>query len=245
MPDRRMVVALVAVMTAALGLVLVERVGATYRDGLDVTVDAAQVTALGISSARALAEEVAGLAATTALVVDQAGDVVRDTSDVAADLATALQTNLAGGVDGTAGVADDLARFIEVVERLIPGNRDSLAEDLRRVADGLGPLPDQLRVLGQRLAATSDRLTDVAPAIDTAANRVEEVSRRLVDALDTLDEAALLADETAQRARDARDRADGDLWIARALVVLIIGAFGLLAVTGTRAGSGQSPIEAT
>lgn len=245
MPDRRVVAALVAVLATGLGLVLVERVGATYRDGLDVTVDAAQVTSVGISSARALAEEVAGLAANTALVVDQASDVVRDSADVTADLAVALQSNLAGGVDGTAGVADDLARFIEVVERLIPGNRDSLAEDLRRVADGLAPLPDQLRVLGQRLDATSDRLADVAPAIDTAAIRVDDVSRRLIDALSTLDEAALLAEQTAQRALDARDRADGDLWIARALVVLIIGAFGLLAVTGTRAGSRQPPMDAT
>lgn len=96
-----------------------------------------------------------GLVLNTAVVVDRAGDVVRETTDVTADLATALQTNLAGGVDGTAGVADDLARFVEVVERFIPGNRDSLAEDLRRVADGLAPLPNQLRVLGQRLGATS------------------------------------------------------------------------------------------
>ena len=184
-----------------------------------------------------------GLVLNTAVVVDRAGDVVRETTDVTADLATALQTNLAGGVDGTAGVADDLARFVEVVERFIPGNRDSLAEDLRRVADGLAPLPNQLRVLGQRLGATSNQLEDVAPAIDAAARRVDEVSRRLVDALSTLDDAAVLAEQTAQRARDARDRAGGDLWIARALVVLVAGAFWLLAVTGTR--TGQSLSDAT
>lgn len=243
MSRQRLVAALVTLVAAVLGLVLVERVGTTYRDGLDVTVDAAQVTAVGISSARALAEQVAGLAANTALVVDRAGDVVRDTTDVTADLATALQTNLAGGVDGTAGVADDLARFIEVVERFIPGNRDSLAEDLRRVADGLAPLPEQLRVLGKRLDATSDRLDDIAPALDAAADRVDEVSRRLADALVTLDEATVLAEQTAQRAEDAHNRAGGDLWIARALVVLVAGALWLVAAVGTR--PGQSPSDAT
>ena len=232
-----------AVVAALLGLALVERVGTTYRDGLTVTVDAAELTVVGIESARALAEDVAGLAATTAVVVDRAGDTVRDAAGTTADLGAALRTNLAGGVEGTAGVADDLADFIEVVERLIPGNRDSLAEDLRRVADGLEPLPDQLRVLGDDLAAASARLVDVSPAIDTAALRLTDVSQRLEAVLTTLDDAVELAAATLGRAQEARDRASGDLWIARVLVVLFVSALWWVAAVGPR--SGHSASDAT
>lgn len=149
------VVSALALVTALLGLVLVDRLGTTYRDGLEVTADAADVTVAGIAAARSLAEEMAGLAGTTARVVGQAGGVVREGAASTTEVAGALRTNLAAGVDGTAGVADDLAAFIEFVERLIPGNRDSLAEDLRRVADGLEPVPDQLRQLGDDLATTA------------------------------------------------------------------------------------------
>lgn len=214
-----------AVIAALLGLVLVERLGTTYTDGLDVTVDAAALTVVGIEAARDLADEVAGLASTTAVVVDRAGDAVREGAGTTADIAVALRTNLAGGVDGTAGVADDLAGFIEFVERLIPGSRDSLAEDLRRVADGLEPLPDQLRAVGDDLAVASDRLVDVSPAIDTAAVRLSEVADRLAGALTTLDDAVALAEQSRERAQQARDRADGDLWLARVLVLLVTAGF--------------------
>ena len=224
--NRRMLVATaMTVVAAVLGLVLVERLGTTYTDALDVTVDAAELSVVGIEAARDLAVEVAGLASTTAVVVDRAGDAVREGAGTTADIATALRTNLAGGVDGTAGVADDLAAFIEFVERLIPGSRDSLAEDLRRVADGLEPLPDQLRAVGDDLAVASDRLVDVSPAIDTAALRLADVAERLEAALVTLDDAVTLAEQSRERATQARDRADGDLWLARALVLLLATAF--------------------
>lgn len=223
-----------AVVTAVLGLALVQRLGATYSDGLDVTVEAAELTVVGLESARSLAEEVAQLAATTAVVIDGAGDVVREGAGTTADLATALQTNLADGVDGTSGVADGLAGFIEFVERLIPGNRDSLAEDLRQVADGLAPLPSQLRSLGDDLAVTSRRLVQVSPAIDTAAVRLQEVAKRLDTAVTTLDEAVAVAEQSLDRAVQARERADGDLWIARGLVVSFVALFWLFAVTARR-----------
>jgi len=235
MTRRHLVASALGLVAAVLGLMLVERLGTTYADGLDVTVEAAELTVVGRESARSLAEEVAGLAATTAVVVDRAGDVVRKGAGTTADTATALRTNLADGVDGTAGVADGLAGFIEFVERLMPGNRDSLAEDLRLVADGLQPLPGQLRALGDDLAITADRLVDVAPAIDDAAVRLEGVARRLDTALVTLDDAVVLAEASLDRALQARDRADGDLWIARILVVLFVVAFWALAVSGRRA----------
>lgn len=247
MNRRQSVAAVITIVITVLALALVERLGTTYREGLDVTADAADVTVAGISSARALAAEVAELAAATATVIDSVAEVVRDGAATSSDVGEALRSNVADGIVGTSGVADDLAQFIEFLERLIPGNRDSLAEDLRRVADGLAPLPDQLRDLGDGLTATADRLEASAPGVVAAGGQLANVARRLDDAVKTLDTAEALAEQLADQADDARRRADGDVWSARLLVVLVVGGGGL-AVTAGQAGrqSGrQSSNEAT
>jgi len=232
MTRRPLVVSALALVTALLGLMLVERLGTTYRDGLDVTADAADVTVAGITAARSLTIEVAELAAATATVVEGVGQAIGDGATTTAQVGEALRSNVAQGVDGTAGVANDLAAFIEFLERLIPGNRDSLAEDLRSVADGLEPLPGQLRRLGADLSATSGRLDASVPAVETAATQLTEVAQRLAEATTTLEAAQDLAAQLAERAEAARRRADGDLWIARLMVVLLCGGVWLVAATG-------------
>lgn len=232
MTRRHIVVTAAALASMVPGLVLVERLGTTYRDGLEVTADAADVTVAGITAARSLAIEVAELAAATANVVEGVGQAIGDGATTTAQVGEALRSNVAQGVDGTAGVADDLAAFIEFLERLIPGNRDSLAEDLRSVADGLEPLPGQLRRLGADLTATSGRLDASVPAIETAATQLTEVAQRMAEAAATMEAAQDLATQLSERAEAARHRADGDLWIARLIVVLLCGGVWLVATTG-------------
>lgn len=141
-------VALLAVVGTVVALVLVQRIGSTYRDGLEVTRDGAEVATVGTSSARQLASDVAELARAASSGLDQAQRLVELAVESTGDVGVALGTNLAQSVEGTANIANGMAGLIEAIERLIPGDSQSLAEDLRALAEGLEPVPDQLRSLG-------------------------------------------------------------------------------------------------
>ena len=82
------------------------------------------------------------LAEATAEGLDQTELIVELASESVADVGTAMGSNLADGVEGTASIADGMAELIETIERFIPGDSESLAEDLRALSDGLEPVPE-------------------------------------------------------------------------------------------------------
>jgi len=215
-------VAVLAVIGTVLGLLLVQRVGTTYRDGLAATADGADVAALGASSAEVLAGDIVDLADAAGRSIDEAREFVIIASGTTADLGDALATNIADGVSGTSNIADDLASFIESIERFIPGNRDSLAEDLRLLSDGLAPVPDQLRSLGEELVASAVSLDLAADTLTGISVQLDQVELSIGEARTALVEVEDLSADVAERARRGLDRSDTDLMLVR-LLVLVLG----------------------
>jgi methyl-accepting chemotaxis protein len=228
-------VAVLAVIGTVLALLLTQRLGTTYRDGLAVTADGAEVAALGASSAEDLAVDLLSLADSAGASLEQARDLVLVASDVTADLGTALGTNVADGVAGTSSIADRMAGFIETIERFIPGDSDSLAEDLRTLSDGLEPVPDQLRSLASQLEDSSAELDAAAASLDDIADQLAALSASVDEARVALAEVETLSVDVAARANAALDRSGTDLWLVRLLLLVIgLGVAGA-AIAGHRA----------
>lgn len=242
-------VAALAVVGTILALMLTQRLGTTYRDGLEITGDGAQVAALGATSAEDLATDLLGLVDSSRTSLAEARDLVLVASDVTDDLGTALGTNVADGVAGTSSIADSMAGFIEAIERFIPGDSDSLAEDLRKLSDGLEPVPDQLRSLASQLADSSIELEVAAASLDSITDTLAQLAVSIREAQGALAEVETLALDVSARATAALDRSDTDLWLVR-LLVLVLGmgvagaaiagsrAVGLLAARGTPGAGG-------
>lgn len=220
-------VAVLAVVGTVVAMMLTQRLGTTYRDGLGVTADGAEVATVGATSAATLASNLLMLADSANASLDQARGLALVASDSTADLSVALGTNIAEGISGTASIADSMAGFVETIERFIPGDSDSLAEDLRRLADGIGPVPDQLRSLASQLEASSIELDAAAATIATITLQVGDLTGSIAEARTALVEVERLSIDVAERARAALDRSRTDLWLVR-LLVLVVG----LAVTG-------------
>jgi hypothetical protein len=222
----RHLLAAVAVLGAVgmvLGMFLVERVGATYRDGLEVTADGATIASLSASNAESLAGDLVDLIGTSSTSLDEARDLVLSAATTADQLGTAFGTNIADAVTGTSSIADRLASLIEAIERFIPGDSDSLAEDLRTLSDGLEPVPDQLRTLGDQLATSSDTLDDAAATLADVVAQLDGLALSVDTARDRLLEVQRLSTDVSERAAKALDRSRTDLWLVR-LLVLVIGA---------------------
>ena len=215
-------VAVLALVGTVLGLLLVQRLGVTYRDGLALTSDGAAVAAASAESAAALAADVASLAEAATVTLEQTQAILASASDSADGVGVAMGTNLADGVSATANIANGMAGFIAAIERLIPGNSQSLAEDLRTLADGLENVPQQLRDLGDQLVATSEELTTTAESLAPIGDTLDELATSIGDAQATLAEVQALALDVEQRADDALDRSNTDLWLMR-LMVLVLG----------------------
>ena len=228
-------VAVLAVVGTILALLLVQRLGTTYRDGLDITADGARVAALGATSAEDLATDLLALVDSSGTSLAEARDLILVASDVTADLGTALGTNVADGVAGTSSIADSMAGFIEAVERFIPGNRDSLAEDLRTLSDGLEPVPDQLRSLSTQLDDSSIELEAAAASLDAITDTLDQLTVSIREAQVALAEVETLSQEVSVRATAALDRSGTDLWLVRLLVLVLgLGVAGA-AIAGNRA----------
>jgi ABC-type transporter Mla subunit MlaD len=214
------VVMVAALLATIVGLVIVERIGDSYRATVDIAVDSARLAA---SVAEPAAELPQALLTVTDAVDDtlsQVATAIESSSAAANDLAIALQSNVALAVEGVATVADRLASFIEAVERFIPGDTESLAEDLRRIADGLAPAPDQLRTLGDQLAAAAGDVAATSAALEEISAGLDEVDAGIAEAGEALDDLpGLLADVEAEAVR-TRDRVGSDVWLLRLLVVL-------------------------
>lgn len=215
------VVAVLAAVATVLGLAITQRVGATYRDGLEVTAEGADAAALGAATAEGLADDLTTLADTSATSIDEARGLLVDGAATADELGAALGTNIADAVSGTSSIADRLAGLVEAIERFIPGDSDSLAEDLRVLADGLEPVPDQLRSLGDQLAGTASDLDAATATLATIATDLDRLARSIDDARARLDEVQLLSVDLAERAERALDRSGVDLWLVRLLIVVL------------------------
>jgi methyl-accepting chemotaxis protein len=211
-----------AVVATLVTLVLVERFATTYQDGLDVTTESAELVAESVEPAQILAADLSELADSLVAGIDETRAVVATTGDTLGALGDASTTNLADTADGAAGVADDLAGVLETIERFIPGDTDSVAEELRTLADGLEPVADQLRELGGRLQSGSDQLTDADATLERLSVSVAEVARGLDRLGPTFAELEATSADLAERAQDASDRVDVDLWLLR-LVVIVLG----------------------
>ena len=214
-------VAVLGALGTVLGLFLVQRIGVTYRDGLEVTADAAALASLSAANAESIAADLVGLVESTSTSLDEAGELLVTASTTASDLGDALGTNIADALTGTSSIADRLAGLVEAVERFIPGDRDSLAEDLRVLSDGLEPVPDQLRALGTQLDTSATQLTDAAATIDTIVDQLDDLTASVEEAGTRLAEVQALSVDVADRAQQALDRSRTDLWLLRLLIVAV------------------------
>ncbi len=223
-PSRLLIFGLAAVAVAViLGLVLVQRVGTTYRDGLAVAADSAALAVDAADPVSSMTTDLVAFARATETGIADARETLASAQVSVEQLGAAAQGELAETASGLAGLADRVAGVIEGIERFIPGNSASAAEDLRRIADGLEPVPTELQDLGAQLETTATQLA----AADPTLVELEETVSRLGDDLDELapavDNMAATADRLAQRVEAANDRVDLDLWLAR-LVIVLVGA---------------------
>lgn len=223
-------IAVAAVVATLAGLVLVERLGTTYRDALDVTVDTADLAAEVAGQVVALPDALAQLTRDLNAVLDQVRELTEIAAETGAGLADALATNVALTVEGTAAVADRAAEVIETIERFIPGDSESLAEDLRDVADGLAPVPEQLRDLAGRLDDGAATLAATVDDLDVLDARLSRLAVDITTAAGSLADLTGLAADLQADARAARNRVDGDLWLLRIIVVASGAAVGLVAL---------------
>jgi methyl-accepting chemotaxis protein len=215
------VIVVCAVVATVVMLVLVQRIGRTYEDGLEVTAQSAHLVSDSVEPARVIAEDLAELTDAVAAGIDGTREVVATASDTLGAIGDASATNIAESADAAAAVADELAGFLETVERFIPGDRQSVAEELRSFSDGLEPVADQLRSLGDQLTTGAEQLVRADATLGELAISVQEVATGIEQLGPTLDELELTADDLAIRAEEASDRVDTDLWLLRLLVVVL------------------------
>jgi hypothetical protein len=166
--------------------------------------------------------------------------VVLASAQVSVDqLGQALADEVADTTEGVASLADRVAGFIETVERFIPGNRSSAAEDLRQIAEGLAPVPDELRALGAQLQSTAEQLAEIDATLVEMRDAVASLGDDLVELQPTINEISDTTELLVQRVDDAQSRVSVDLWLAR-LVVILIGAIlatGLVMIDRVRSGA--------
>lgn len=215
----RLVVVGAVVMTIA-GLILVERLSQTYEDGLAVTQASAVLVSESVEPLSTLVADLGALADELSAGIELASDVLATTEVALAQVGGAASTNLAQLAEGAAGISDDLASLIEAIERIIPGDSDSLAEDLRRLADGLDPLGDQLVELGEQLIVASTQLGEADAALTALARRIDVLVDGIESLGPTFDALGVTADDIEQRAEDASTRLGLDRWLLRLLVVV-------------------------
>ena len=223
-PSRLLLVGLTAVAVAVIaGPILVQRFGTTYRDGLAVAADSA---ALAVEAADPIASMTTDLVSFARVAETGIADAraILASAEVSIDqLGAAAQEDLAVTAEGLASLADRVAGFIEGIERFIPGERTSAAEDLRTIADGLEPVPAELRALGAQLQTTADELAAADPTLVELETTVSRLGDDLEALAPSVDQLSVTAGNLARRVEDAEKRIDIDLWLAR-LVIVLVGA---------------------
>ncbi len=229
----RVIVAIAAVATVA-ALVLVERVGQTYEDGLYVTQQSGVLVADAIAPVEVLAQDVGALSATFADGLEGARDVLATTQAVLDQVGVASATNIADSAQALAEMSDRLAKKFELIERLIPGNTQSIAEEFRAFSDGIEPLADQLRTLGAELQTAADQLDATDAAIADLAARVDAIATDIEALLPNFEALGATATELQRAATAASDRLGLDLWLLRILVIVGGVAFAVIGIVTDR-----------
>ena len=206
--------------------------GQTYEGGLAVTERSAELVADAVEPLQVLAQDVAALVATVVDELDGVQDLLATSQAILDDVGVAAATNIADITEAAADVADRLARQLELIERFIPGDTQSVAEELRALADGLQPVADQLRTLGVQLqtscrsarrhrgprSLTSPCRPKPSPPTSPRSDQPSMPSVRRPATFVTAP-------------RSASDRVDLDMWLVRILVIITgvgIAVFGLI-----------------
>ncbi len=230
------IVVVTAVVATVVALILVQRLSVTYRDGLAVTEASAVLVIDSVESIRTLADDVAELAATVVEGLELAQSLVASAEATLADLGTAAATNLSQTATAAADIAGRLAGTLETIERFIPGESDSIAEELRAFADGLEPVAEQLETIGEELTTAA---TDVAASQVTLAALAVQLDVLATDIGGlgpNFDALAATAQDLRARADAATDRIDFDLWLGRILIVAVGAVFAAIGVIADRFG---------
>lgn len=229
------VLIVIAIIGAGLGLVLVDRMGQTYEDALVTASDGAAIAASMATEAAPVVGDLAELGEQVQVLLGEVDELLVLGAGVTEDLGVAATTNLAVAVEGIASIADRVAGVVETFESFIPGNRESAAEDLRAIADGLEPIPAQLRQLGDELEVAAAQIESTRVSIEPIADQIEALSAQIAATEADIDDIAQLATDVQQRADDALDRLNTDLWLWRALVIIVALAVIAAAVAGLNA----------
>lgn len=240
MSDRRrlVTVGLVGIVVATvLAMVLVQRVGTTYRDGLDVAAESASTAAGAVGPLRGIADDLIALADTMAQGLTDTRAVLDSAHTAVAGLGDAAGTELAETADGVADLAGRVAGVVETIERFIPGDRNSAAEDLRQIADNLAPTAESLRTLGVQLDLTATQLGEADGTVVDLQDRLAALTGHLDQLTPSADELSVTAARLTQRVDDAQGRVGFDLWLARITVVLIAGVLAIVLVLAGRPGA--------
>ncbi len=208
-------------VAVVVGLVLIQRAATTYRDGLDVAADSAQLAADAAEPVASMNADLIDFARAAESGLNSAREVVASASTSLDQLGVAAEDDLAATAQGLASLADRVAGVLETIERFIPGNSASAAEDLRTIADGLEPVPEQLQQLGGQLRTTADQLSEVDPTLARITTTVRDLGDGLVALSPSVDQLGATADRLLERVDDARARVAVDLWLGRLLVILL------------------------
>ena len=237
-----MIVGLAAVAVAVvIGLVLVQRVGTTYRDGLEVAADSADLIGDAAGPIDKMTTDLIAFSGTAGTGIVDARALLRSAATSIDELGAASRDDLAVTTEGLASLADRVAGVLATIEGFIPGNRDSTAEDLRKIADGLGPVPAELRDLGTQLQQTAGELRDADPTLAAVAVSVRDLGADLQELAPSIDQLGGAATRLVTRVDAARDRVRLDLWLARIVVVLVGGVLAIGLWLGWRRGTPTPP----
>ncbi len=243
-PPRLVIGGLAAVVVAVvIGLVLVQRLGTTYRDGLDVAAESARLIGDAAGPIDQMTSDLVDFAGTAEIGIADARSLLASAATSIDQLGEASRDDLAVTAEGLASLADRVAGVLEAIEGFIPGDRDSTAEDLRKIADGLEPVPAELRDLGTQLQETATELRDADPTLAAVATSVADLGADLGTLAPSVAELGTAAARLVERVDAARDRVDLDLWLARAVVVLVGAVLAIGLWVGWRRGLAPAPTD--
>jgi ABC-type transporter Mla subunit MlaD len=215
-------VIVLGVLATVLSLALVGRLAERYETGLEITVDAAEVTVEVAEQLATLPAELVAVAEGVADTLAQVSELTEVAATSTTDLAAALRTNVATSVAGTADIADRVASIVGTIENFIPGDTRSLAEELRDVADGLRPVPDQLVALADSLDAGAVSLEASLVTLAELEGGLRVIAEDIGATGSQVDELTAIAQRVATEAAAIQADARNDLWLLR-LTILALG----------------------
>lgn len=228
-------VAVLSVVGVFVGYAVLDRVADTYQIALGLTRDTAAAASSAAGSAVEIADGVVDLSAAATGSIDAAQDVLDSAVTGSDSIAAALSTNVADSVEAAASISERLAAFIEAVERFIPGNRPSIAEDLRLFADGLEPVPDQLRELGTQLSTTADQVAAASASLDPIMTSLEGTAAQIDAAKADIEAATAVASDISNQATLQLQASDDTFQLAKVLMAVLAGVIVIGCIAAERA----------